>query len=114
MKTIFKILAAELWQAAVKEGVFRGAGIDLEDGYIHFSTAEQVRETADRHFAGQPGLVLLAIDGDQLGDQLKWETSRGGALFPHLYRNLKVDEVSSCSPMPIGEDGKHVFPDNVS
>ena len=111
MKLIYKILADEFWQAAVEEGSFRGAGIDLADGYIHFSTAEQVHETAAKHFAGQQGLVLLAIDGDQLGDQLKWEESRGGALFPHLYRALKVDEVAACTPMPIGDDGMHVFPE---
>lgn len=110
MNLIYKILPESEWNSALSQGEFSGAGIDLADGYIHFSTANQVRETATKHFAGQAGLVLLAVDADQAGEKLKWETSRGGALFPHLYRALKSNEVLWCRPLPIGEDGAHQFP----
>lgn len=110
MTTIYKILPASLWAEAQHDGVFRGAGIDLSDGYIHFSTAEQATETAAKHFAGQTDLVLLRVDSDVLGDALKWEPSRGGALFPHLYAELDVQHVSRADPLPLGDDGRHVFP----
>ena len=95
MPTIYKILPASLWTEAQRAGVFRGAAIDLTDGYIHFSTAEQAAETAAKHFAGQTDLMLLHVDADALGDALKWEPSRGGALFPHLYAELDVE---ACQP----------------
>jgi uncharacterized protein (DUF952 family) len=85
MPTIYKIGSASLWRAAEKAGVFHGSEDDRRDGFIHFSTADQVEETAAKHFAGQADLLLIAVDSAKLGDALKWEPSRGGALFPHLY-----------------------------
>jgi uncharacterized protein (DUF952 family) len=107
---IYKILSAEEWRAAEREGVFRGAGIDLGDGYTHFSTATQAEETAAKHFAGRGDLVLVAVDGDKLGDALRWEVSRGGQLFPHLYAPLATAEALWVKPLPLGPGGKHVFP----
>ena len=107
---IYKILAAEDWRAAESAGVFAGAGIDLQDGYIHFSTAEQAEETAAKHFAGQTGLVLVAVDAGKLGAAIKWEVSRGGALFPHLYGKLSTRDALWVKPLPLGPDGKHIFP----
>ena len=92
------------------EGVFHGAPIDLQDGFIHFSDAKQVAETAAKHFAGQADLLLLHVDTASLGDKLKWEPSRGGALFPHLYGPLALDAVRKVEPLPLGPDGAHVFP----
>lgn len=108
---IYKIAPRTLWQEAEKAGVFHGAPIDLADGYIHFSTAEQAAETAAKHFAGQNDLLLVAVDADALGDALKYEVSRGGALFPHLYAPLSLDAVSWVRPLPLGADGAHVFPE---
>ncbi len=107
---IYKILSAGEWQAAEGAGVFKGAGIDLSDGYIHFSTAAQAAETAAKHFAGQRDLVLVAVDAEKLGAALKWEVSRGGQLFPHLYASLPARDVEWAKPLPLGPDGKHVFP----
>ncbi len=111
MTLIYKIAPKSLWDAAIAQGAFTGAPVDLADGYIHFSTAEQTRETAAKHFAGQNDLVLAVIDADGLGDALKWEPSRGGALFPHLYRALRMDEVHSVHPLPLTSDGSHDFGD---
>jgi uncharacterized protein (DUF952 family) len=110
-ETIYKIVPESLWRQAEKAGVFEGAAIDLSDGYIHFSTAEQARETAAKHFAGQADLLLVAIDAARLGPQLKYEPSRGGALFPHLYAPLQLDAVRWKKPLPLGPDGEHVFPE---
>lgn len=110
MPTIYKILPASLWQDAQRAGVFHGSPVDLADGYIHFSTAEQATETAAKHFAGQRDLVLLQVDADTLDDALRWEPSRGGALFPHLYAKLDVKHVTRADPLPLGTDGRHVFP----
>ena len=114
MSLIYKICPRAVWQEAERDGVFRGAPVDIADGYIHFSTAGQVRETAARHFAGQDDLVLVAIDtaalGPALGPALKWEPSRGGALFPHLYGDLPLRCVRSVEPLPLGTDGFHRFP----
>lgn len=90
---IYKIVPEPLWASAEQSGRFEGAPVDLADGFIHFSTASQVRETAARHFKGQAGLLLVAIDADRLGEQLKYEPSRGGNLFPHLYASLTLDAV---------------------
>lgn len=109
--TIYKICPRALWREAEAQGVFKGASIDLTDGYIHFSTAEQARETAARHFAGQDDLLLIAIDVSRLGDALKYEPSRGGALFPHLYAPLDLKAVRWAKPLALGADGSHVFPD---
>ena len=110
MTTLYKIIAATHWQAAVHDGVFRGVAVDLRDGFIHFSTAAQVEETAAKHFAGQDGLLLLSIDAAQLGEALKWEPSRGGALFPHLYGELPLSAVTNVAPLPVSTDGRHMFP----
>lgn len=106
---IYKILPEAEWQAAMKAGTFRGSAVDLRDGYIHFSSKAQVRETAARHFSGQPGLLLLAVDEADLGDSLKWEVSRGGALFPHLYAELPVKAVAEVMPLP-WDGASHLFP----
>ena len=108
---IYKILPATMWSEAVALGSFRGSPLDLQDGFIHFSTADQVRETAARHFAGVSGLVIVAVDADVLGTALEWEPSRGGALFPHLYAPLAVALASWVKPLPVGPDGAHQFPD---
>jgi uncharacterized protein (DUF952 family) len=110
VKTIYKIVPHELWHEARVTGVFRGAPIDLKDGYIHFSTAAQAVETARLHFAGQADLLLVAVDAKVFGDALKWETSRGGALFPHLFADLPLDAVLWEKRLPLGADGAHVFP----
>jgi uncharacterized protein (DUF952 family) len=109
-QTIYKILPASLWSDAVAAGSFRGSPLDLADGFIHFSTADQVRETASKHFAGVADLVLVAVDGDLLGTALEWEPSRGGDLFPHLYATLAVKLTLWAKPLPIGPDGSHLFP----
>ena len=106
---IFKIAPAGLWAEAERTGVFSGAPVDLADGYIHFSTREQAEETAAKHFAGQDDLVLVAIDSGALGDALKWEPSRGGALFPHLYAPLSLSAVVWTRPLPLDADGRHRF-----
>ncbi len=111
MPLIYKICPEPLWRDAEPAGVFRGAPIDLQDGYIHFSTADQVRETAAKHFAGQDNLVLVAIDANALGDALRYEPSRGGDLFPHLYAPLDLKAVRWVRPLPLGADGQHRFPD---
>ncbi len=108
---IYKICPEGLWREAETAGVFNGASIDLTDGYIHFSTAEQSRETAAKHFAGQEGLLLVAVDTTKLGDALKYEVSRGGALFPHLYAPLALSAVRWVKPLPVGSSGAHDFPD---
>jgi uncharacterized protein (DUF952 family) len=110
MSRIYKICPASLWREAQREGLFRGSPDDMRDGFIHFSTAEQVVETAARHFAGQDDLLLVAVDGDKLGAALRWETSRGGALFPHLYGTLDVAAAIGADPLPLGRDGRHRFP----
>ncbi|MCU0906998.1 MAG: DUF952 domain-containing protein [Rhodobacteraceae bacterium] len=107
---IYKIFRTAEWQALVVNGETAGAPVDLADGYIHFSTTTQAAETAARHFAGATDLVLAAVDADALGDALRWEPSRGGALFPHLYRPLRRTDVAWHAPLPLGPDGAHVFP----
>ena len=109
MELVYKIISAPEWRAAEAAGVFHGAAIDLTDGYIHFSTAEQAQQTAAKHFAGQADLLLVAIDAGKLGDALKWEVSRGGALFPHLYAPLSLDAVTRVSPLPLRDGGAHDF-----
>ena len=111
MTTIYKICSAQLWREAQRAGRFRGAPLDLRDGFIHFSSAAQVAETAARHFSGATDQVLVAVDGALLGEALKWEPSRGGDLFPHLYAALGLDAVLWTKPLPLGADGRHVFPE---
>lgn len=107
---IYKIVPRSLWEEAVRAGVFSGAPVDHSDGYIHLSDATQVRETASRHFAGQADLLLVTVDPDRLGPDLKWEPSRGGQLFPHLYASLDPTSVVSVDPLPLGDNGLHRFP----
>jgi uncharacterized protein (DUF952 family) len=106
---IFKIVPAALWQEAEEAGSFAGSPVDIQDGFIHFSTAAQVRETAARHFRGEAGLLLVAVSGDM--PDLRWERSRGGDLFPHLYANLRLSDVRWVKPLPVQPDGRHEFPD---
>ncbi|RUW48030.1 DUF952 domain-containing protein [Mesorhizobium sp. M1A.F.Ca.ET.072.01.1.1] len=106
---IYKIAPEAMWREAERNGRFTGAPIDIADGFIHFSTAAQVRETAAKHFAGQADLLLIAVDAAKLGNALKYEVSRGGALFPHLYAALALDAVLWVKPLPLGADG-HEFP----
>ncbi|WP_305984384.1 DUF952 domain-containing protein [Roseibium sp. MMSF_3544] len=111
MTLIFKIVPRSMWQDAVEKGVFQGAPVDLADGFIHFSTADQVRETASKHFSGQTDLLLAAFDAAVFGDALKWEPSRGGALFPHLYAELQPSVAVWVKDLPLSEDGAHLFPE---
>lgn len=113
MKTdvVYKIVPRPLWAEAEHTGVFHGSPVDLADGFIHFSSVAQVAETANRHFAGMDDLLLVAVDAGGLGAALRYEPSRGGALFPHLYAPLTIDRVRWVKPLPLGADGRHVFPD---
>ena len=102
MPIIYKICPAALWRDAERDGYFRGSEVDLRDGFIHFSTAAQAKETAAKHFAGARDLLLVSVDAARLGDRLKWEPSRGGALFPHLYGPLDLAAVVRVMPLPLG------------
>jgi len=106
---IYKIFRAHEWADLQAKGETQGAPIDVADGYVHFSTAETVAETAAKYFAGAEGLVLLALEADTL-DPLKWEPAREGVLFPHLYRNLRMSDVLWDAPLPL-IDGTHQFPE---
>ena len=110
MTPIYKICTAAEWREAERAGAYGGSEVDRRDGFIHFSTAEQAAETAAKWFAGQRDLVLVAVDSGALGDRLKWERSRGGALFPHLYGPLDVKAVLRVDPLPLDASGRHVFP----
>lgn len=107
---IYKICSRDAWQQAAAAGTFVGAEIDLQDGYIHFSTAAQVKETVAKHFHGQSDLVLVAVESEQLGEALKWEVSRGGAEFPHLYSALDTTLANRVDDLPLDADGGHIFP----
>ncbi len=111
-KTIYKIATRQQWEEAEASGVFKGAPIDQADGYIHFSTADQARETAEKHFAGQEDLLLVAVNAGQLGGDLKYEPSRGGALFPHLYGHLQLSAVEAVNPLACSPSGIFTFPDD--
>ena len=110
MTTIYKICSASEWCEAERAGVYTGSAADRRDGFIHFSTAEQLAETAAKHFAGQRDLVLVSADAENLGKRLKWEPSRGGALFPHLYSALELSAVLRVEPLPLDAAGRHAFP----
>jgi uncharacterized protein (DUF952 family) len=109
---VYKIVPRDLWVEAERVGRFHGAPVDLADGYIHFSTAQQVRETARRHFADQSDLLLVTVPAARLGESLKWEASRGGVLFPHLYDDLYMGAVADVVPLPLGPDG-HQFDETI-
>jgi uncharacterized protein (DUF952 family) len=106
---VYKIVATEEWAEAEAAGVFVGASVDRADGFIHFSTAEQAADTAAKWFAGRGDLTLAAVDAEVLGDDLRWEPSRGGALFPHLYAAMPMSAVVWSRALPLGLDGRHVF-----
>ena len=112
--TIYKICAASAWREAERQGVFRGSADDARDGYIHFSTASQVAETARKHFFGQTGLFLIAVDADALGNALRWERSRNHELFPHLYGELDLGAVRNVLNMHARSDGTHDIPEPLS
>jgi uncharacterized protein (DUF952 family) len=107
---IYKIVSRAEWAGAERKRRYDGSPVDHADGFIHFSTAAQMRETAARHFAGQGDLMLVEVDAQTLGEALKWEPSRGGALFPHLYGPLAFSAVTRVSALPLGPDGTHLFP----
>jgi uncharacterized protein (DUF952 family) len=109
MSLIYKIATATLWHGAEQQGTFTGAPIDIADGFIHFSTADQVRETVALHFKGQDDLIVAAIETEKLPVPLAWEASRGGALFPHLYATLPMSAVAWVKPLPMNADGSHDF-----
>lgn len=109
---VYKIFRAEEWAALQAQGETNGAPIDVADGFVHFSTAEQAAETAAKHFADADNLTLLACDADRMGDDLKWEVSRGGALFPHLYRKIRTSDVVWTKPLLL-ENGAHCFPEDM-
>jgi uncharacterized protein (DUF952 family) len=109
-RTIFKICSAAEWRDAESAGVYAGSAVDRRDGFIHFSTAAQAVETAKKHFAGQSDLLLVSVDTAMLGERLKWEPSRGGALFPHLYGALELGAVLRVEPLPLDAQGLHVVP----
>ena len=110
MTALYKICTRAEWSAAEAAGVFTGSAVDRADGFIHLSAREQVEETARRHFAGQADLVLVEIDDSQLGEALRWESSRGGALFPHVYGAVPVGAATSVTALPLGAGGEHQFP----
>lgn len=107
---IYKIFRRPEWDAFRAAGQTFGAPVDLADGFIHFSTAAQVTETAARHFAGESDLVLVSLDATRLGAALKWEPARGGALFPHLYGPMPLAAVMWAKPLPLDAAGMHEFP----
>jgi uncharacterized protein (DUF952 family) len=109
--TIYKILPREMWEAAVAAGFFHGSAVDVADGFIHFSTKAQVHDTAAKHFSGVRDLLLVAVPIAALTDAIRWEPSRGGDLFPHLYGPLPVAAASWVKPLPLGADGRHFFPE---
>jgi uncharacterized protein (DUF952 family) len=111
VRMIYKICPASAWREAERQGVFRGSAVDISDGYIHFSTASQVAETARKHFFGQTGLFLIAVDADALGDAVRWERSRNDELFPHLYGELDLGAVVSVLSMRTRSDGSHDMPE---
>ena len=108
--TIYKVIDKDVWAAAKAVGEFTGAAIDIKDGYIHFSSADQVVETVLKHFAGQDNLLLLSVSTSEMGGDLKWEKSRNDELFPHLFRPLAAAEVITEEPLPLNQDGRHQFP----
>lgn len=113
MTRIYKIVPSSLWSEAEKAGRFSGAPVDHADGFIHFSAVDQLRETAAKHFAGQSDLLLVTVEAEALGPALKWEPSRGGALFPHLYAALSVADVADVRPLPPDGGDGFQFPEDI-
>jgi uncharacterized protein (DUF952 family) len=110
VQMIYHMCPAEAWEEAEAAGRYTGTEDDRRDGFIHFSTADQIAESARRHRAGEAGLVLVAVGAARLGERLRWEQARNGALFPHLYGPLFPGEAASVAALPVGPDGEHVFP----
>ena len=111
MRIIYKICPASAWREAERQGVYRGSANDHKDGYIHFSTASQLPETARKHYFGQTGLFLIGVDADALGEELRWEPSRNDELFPHLYGELDLGAVLAVMNLNIRSDGGHDTPE---
>jgi len=111
VRTIYKICPASAWREAERRGVFRGSADDIRDGFIHFSLASQVAETARKHFFGQTGLFLIEVDAAALGDALRWEPSRNDELFPHLYGELDLGAVIGVLDLRARSDGTHDIPE---
>jgi uncharacterized protein (DUF952 family) len=111
VRRIYKICPASAWREAERQGVYRGSADDIRDGFIHFSSAAQVAETARKHFFGQTGLFLIEVDADALGEALRWERSRNDELFPHLYRELDVSTVTGVRDIQARPDGSHDIPE---
>ncbi len=111
MRRIYKICPASAWREAERRGVFRGSADDIRDGFIHFSLASQVAETARKHFFGQTGLFLIEVDAAALGDALRWEPSRNDELFPHLYGELDLGAVIGVLDLRARSDGTHDIPE---
>jgi uncharacterized protein (DUF952 family) len=109
MTLIYKIVPAALWRAAEALAEYEGAPVDMADGFIHFSTAAQVRETAAKHFAGERDLLLVSVEAERLGEALRYEPSRGGDLFPHLYGPLRLADILRVDALPLRDDGTHEF-----
>jgi uncharacterized protein (DUF952 family) len=109
-RMIYHMCPATAWEEAVATGEYTGTADDRRDGFIHFSTAEQLAESARRHRAGEDGLVLVAVEAARLGARIRWEKARNGDLFPHLYGPLSPAEVASVRPLLLGADGDHMFP----
>lgn len=113
-RIIYKICSHQDWQHAIDTNIYHGSADDLRDGFIHFSTAEQVAVTAAKYFSKQTDLVLISFNAEQFGDALKWEPSRGGALFPHLYAALAPSSAQHVEPLPLDENGAHIFPPSIA
>jgi len=111
---IYKVCSVEHWSNAKAAGIFEGVAVDIADGYIHFSTADQLAETLAKHFAGQTDLVLLTVDADKAGAELKWEPSRGGVLFPHLYAGLPLAAIEAEHALETDPKGVFVLPEGVA
>ena len=114
MRIIYKICPAPAWREAERAGAYRGSPDDARDGFIHLSTAAQLPGTLAKHFAGQSDLFLIAVDADALGAALKWESSRGGDLFPHLYGELDPAATDNITTLVLGPDGCHRLPENLT
>jgi len=110
LSAIYHIATFEDWDDAIVAGIYQGGAAARADGYLHFSTAEQIVESASKHWHGREGM-LLVIEPDKLGARLKWEPSRGGALFPHVYGDVPLGAVRRATPLRLGPDGRHVFPE---
>jgi uncharacterized protein (DUF952 family) len=110
---VYKVLSEAAFEEAWAAGRFHGSADDARDGFIHLSAGHQLAGTLAAHFAGQEGLVLVALDAGRLGPALKWEASRGGALFPHLYAPLDLAAMLWVEPLPLGQDGRHILPEGV-